>query len=122
MPKMTAAVPVLTAVDVPAAVEFWSLLGFTREFAESDFAGVGRDDVTLFICSVDDQVVPDNTQAWVEVHGLDDLHAEWAGALLSTDYRDTSGPAITAISDQPWGREFAVRDRAGNCVHFVGEH
>ncbi|MGM1691900.1 phleomycin/bleomycin binding protein Ble-Sh, partial [Bacillus cereus group sp. BceL183] len=115
------AVPVLTARDVAGAVEFWTdRLGFSRDFVEDDFAGVVRDDVTLFISAVQDQVVPDNTLAWVWVRGLDELYAEWS-EVVSTNFRDASGPAMTEIGEQPWGREFALRDPAGNCVHFVAE-
>ena len=57
MAKLTSAVPVLTARDVAGAVEFWTdRLGFSRDFVEDDFAGVVRDDVTLFISAVQDQV------------------------------------------------------------------
>nr|AIW09265.1 GFP/zeocin fusion protein [Cloning vector pTcHS-Nluc/Orange-G/Zr] len=119
--KLTSAVPVLTARDVAGAVEFWTdRLGFSRDFVEDDFAGVVRDDVTLFISAVQDQVVPDNTLAWVWVRGLDELYAEWS-EVVSTNFRDASGPAMTEIGEQPWGREFALRDPAGNCVHFVAE-
>nr|AGU01699.1 Renilla luciferase-bleomycin resistance protein, fusion protein [Cloning vector pCRm-Rluc-PHLEO] len=121
MAKLTSAVPVLTARDVAGAVEFWTdRLGFSRDFVEDDFAGVVRDDVTLFISAVQDQVVPDNTLAWVWVRGLDELYAEWS-EVVSTNFRDASGPAMTEIGEQPWGREFALRDPAGNCVHFVAE-
>ncbi|MGW4420564.1 bleomycin resistance protein [Streptosporangium sp. NPDC004631] len=121
MAKLTGAVPVLAARDVSGTVDFWtSRLGFVQDFAEDDFAGVVRDDVTLYISWVEEQVVSDNTQAWVSVRGLDEVYAEWA-AVVSTDFGDTSGPAMTGIGERPWGREFALRDPAGNCVHFVAE-
>lgn len=121
MAKLTGAVPVLTARNVSETADFWTKkLGFTQEFAEKDFAGVVRDDVTLYISWVEDQVVADNTQAWVSVRGLEKIYAEWA-AVVSTDFSRVPGPAMTEISDRPWGREFAVRDPAGNCVHFVAE-
>lgn len=121
MGKLTGAVPVLTALDVPGTVEFWTTkLGFSLDFAQDDFASVVRDDVTLFISQVADQVVPDNTLAWVYVRRLDDLYAEWA-KVVSTDFADSSGPALTGITDQPWGRDFALRDPAGNCVHFAAD-
>lgn len=121
MAKLTGAVPVLAARDVSGTVDFWTnRLGFIQDFAADDFAGVVRDDVTLYISRVEEQVVSDNTQAWVSVRGLDELYAEWA-AVVSTDFGDTSGPAMTEIGERPWGREFAVRDPAGNCVHFVAE-
>lgn len=115
--RLRSAVPVLTALDVAAAAAFWTELGFAAELVQDDFAKLRRDDVQIFIAAVRDQVVPDNTQAWVRVSGLAALHAEWA-RTLSTDWCDASGPAMTPIVDQPWGPDFAVRDAAGNCVHF----
>ncbi|ARZ66005.1 phleomycin/bleomycin binding protein [Streptomyces albireticuli] len=121
MVKFTGAVPVLTAVDVAADVAFWvGTLGFEEDFAEPDFAGVHRGDVHLFISRTEHQIVADNTSAWVEVTDVDALFAEWS-RVVSTDYRDTSGPAMTAVGESPAGREFAVRDPAGNCVHFANE-
>ncbi|MFF9118724.1 bleomycin resistance protein [Streptomyces massasporeus] len=118
MPALVSGIPVLTALDVPATQRFWTeVLGFDEEFATEEFGGVSRDGVELFICSVDEQVVPDNTQAWVRVRDIDALHAEWS-ARVSQDYADPSHPAITALAEVPWGREFGLRDPAGNLVHF----
>ncbi|MEW2579739.1 bleomycin resistance protein [Streptomyces syringium] len=121
MVKFTGAVPVLTAVDVLADVAFWvDALGFEEDFADRDFAGIHRGDVQLFISRTEHQVVADNTSAWVEVVGLDALHEEWS-RVVSTDYADVSQPAMTEVGDSPAGREFALRDPAGNCVHFAAE-
>lgn len=47
--KLTGAVPVLASRDVSGTVDFWTnRLGFVQDFAEDDFAGVVRDDVTLY--------------------------------------------------------------------------
>lgn len=119
MSGLISAVPVLVALDVPRTKSFWvDVLGFEEDFEVEDFAGISRDDVEIFICSVDDQLVPDNTQAWVRCANLDSLHAEWA-AHLSLDYSDVSGPAMTQIREVPWGREFGLRDPGGNLVHFM---
>ncbi|MEU5127904.1 bleomycin binding protein BLMA [Streptomyces mobaraensis NBRC 13819 = DSM 40847] len=119
MVKFLGAVPVLTAVDVPANVSFWvDTLGFEKDFGDRDFAGVRRGDVRLHISRTEHQIVADNTSAWIEVTDPDALHEEWARAV-STDYADTSGPAMTPVGESPAGREFAVRDPAGNCVHFT---
>ncbi|MFI9722915.1 bleomycin resistance protein [Streptomyces sp. NPDC052396] len=119
MTKFSGAVPVLTAVDVPANVSFWvNTLGFRKDFGDGDFAGVSRGDVRLYISRTEHQIVADNTSAWIEVTDPDALHTEWA-AEVSTDYANASGPAMTQVGDSPAGREFAVRDPAGNCVHFA---
>lgn len=117
MPTLTQAVPVLTAVDVEAAARFWGDLGFEGGVVADGFAILRRDDVELFVSSVTDQVVPDNTMAWLRVRGLDELHADWS-RHLPTD-RTVNGTVITPLSDQPWGREFVVVDVAGNCVHLT---
>ncbi|ORT56067.1 VOC family protein [Streptomyces sp. CB03238] len=118
MADLVSGIPVLTALDVPATQKFWTeVLGFSEEFRGDGFAGVSRDGVELFICSVEDQTVPDNTQAWVRVRDVDAFHAEWS-ARVSLNYGDPSHPAMTEIQELPWGREFGVRDPAGNLVHF----
>lgn len=121
MVKFTGAVPVLTAVDVLANVAFWTeTLGFRKDFGDAVFAGVSRGGLELFVSRTDDQVVADNTSAWVRVRGVDDLHKAWS-AVVSTRYADPSGPAMTEVGDSPAGRGFALRDPAGNCVHFVAD-
>lgn len=118
MAAMLSGVPVLTARDVAGTQDFWiEVLGFTEEFRTEEFGGVSRDEVEMFICSVDDQLIPDNTQAWLRVRGIDSLHAEWS-SRVSSNYADPSQPAMTEIREVPWGREFGVRDPAGNLVHF----
>jgi hypothetical protein len=118
-PRLRSAVPVLAAVDLPGCVAFWNALGFSGGAVGDDFATLRRDDVELFVARVgaDAQVVPDNTQAWVRVAGVDALHAEWKTKVppASPDVRTA---ALTAPTDFPWGREVVVRDVAGNCVHF----
>jgi hypothetical protein len=116
--RLKSAVPVLTALDVAAALSFWvEKMGFSGSLLDKGFAKIQRDEIELFICSVDSQLVPDNTQAWIRVSGLEQLREEWA-QKISTNFCDPSGPAITEITQQPWGRDLAVRDVAGNCVHF----
>jgi hypothetical protein len=116
--RFTQAVPVLTAVDVAANTTFWvEKLGFDGGIIGDGFAIVRRDDIEIFISSVQDQVVPDNTMAWLRVDNVDDLHAEWSRHVPAE--RDVDGTVITAISEQPWGREFVVIDPTGNCVHVA---
>ncbi|GIJ21045.1 bleomycin resistance protein [Micromonospora lutea] len=119
MPQLLSAIPVLAARDVAANTAFWvNVMGFTLTFSVDGFAGVARDDIKLYIGQVDDQRIADNTQAWLIAADIDALFEELS-VVLSTDYEDASQPAMTAITDRPWGREFAVRDQAGNCVHIV---
>lgn len=121
MPKFQYAVPTLGAVDVKRAKKFWvKKLGFKEEFGDSQFAGIRSDDVGLFITRVDDPSAPHNIMAWIIVDDVAELHKQWS-AVLSTDYAGTDGPAMTGVGDSPMGREFAVRDTEGNCVHFVTE-
>lgn len=122
MPKLTSAIPVLTALDVAAAVQFWTRqLGFSELFnSAGEFAGVGRDSVTLYISYAEDQSIPDNTQAWIRVADLDALHAEWQ-EVLGADAAGSSDAILTDIGEMPWGNEFVVIDPAGNCVHFAAE-
>lgn len=116
MTRLIGAVPVLTAVDVATDSAFWvERLGFTGGLVDDGFARLRRDDIEIFIAAVSDQVVPDNTMAWLRVTDLDGLHAEWS-RLVPAD-RSEDGTVVTPISERPWGREFVVIDPAGNCVH-----
>lgn len=116
--RLRTAIPVLTAVDVATATSFWvDTLGFSGGLVDPQFAIVRRDDIELFLTTVETQLIPDNTQAWIRVSDLESLHQEWAGKVPA-HFRETSGAAMTPIQSQPWGREFALRDPAGNCVHF----
>ncbi|MEU6189626.1 VOC family protein [Nocardia sp. NPDC047038] len=117
---LVGAIPVLTALDVNSNLKFWgSTLGFSITHAGEGFAIVARDDVVLHISAVESQEVPDNTQAWIRVREVDGLFREWSAAVPVGF--EKAGAALTEILDNPWGREFALRDPAGNCVHFVEE-
>ena len=120
MSELREAIPVLAAVDVAATVAFWvDVLGFTRDFEVDGFAGVSRGPVHLYISGTPDQLVPDNTQAWIVSADIEALHASWADRVPA-ETPDHPAPALTAPARTPWGTfEFALRDPAGNCVHFV---
>lgn len=118
MARMRRAVPVLAAVDVEKNARFWiDRLGFEGGVVADGFAIVRRDDIEVFISSVSDQIVPDNTMAWLRTDDIEALHADWS-SRVPTD-RSVDGTLITPITDQPWGREFVVIDPAGNCVHVT---
>ena len=120
--NLVAGIPVLAALDVTGNVAFWvDALGFTRDFEVPGFAGISRDGVRLYVSATPDQVVPDNTQAWIAARDLDGLHREWS-AHVPAETPDHPRPALTTPAPTPWGTvEMVVRDPAGNCVHVVAE-
>jgi catechol 2,3-dioxygenase-like lactoylglutathione lyase family enzyme len=111
------AVPVLAAVDFPAAVAFWrDVLGFAGT-DHGQFATLRRDDVDLFIGGVDNQVIPDNTMAWIRTGDVKALYDEWSARIAASPFADKT--RVVAIQEQPWGAEFVIVDPAGNCVHVA---
>lgn len=120
MSELREAIPVLAAVDVAGTVAFWvDVLGFNRDFEVDGFAGISRAGVHLYVSGTPDQVVPDNTQAWIVAADIEALHAEWA-SRVPAETPDHPAPALAPPGRTPWGTfEFALRDPAGNCVHFV---
>lgn len=118
MPTLKNAVPVLTAVDFPAAVAFWrDVLGFAGT-DHGQFATLHRDGVDLFISAVDNQVIPDNTMIWIRTDDLSGLYADWSARIAASEYAGKT--RVVGIQQQPWGEEFVIVDPVGNCIHVAG--
>ncbi|HVX46057.1 MAG TPA: VOC family protein [Mycobacteriales bacterium] len=117
MAALQNAVPVLTAVDYPLALDFWrATLGF--EGTDHDnFATLQRDGVDLFLSQVDNQLIPDNTMAWIRTDDVEGLYSDWSARIAASAHAGKT--RVVEVQQQPWGTEFVIVDPAGNCVHFA---
>ncbi len=117
MTKLINAVPVLAAVDFPAAVEFWrEVLGFEGT-VHGNFATLSRDGVDLFLGEVEEQLIPDNTMAWIRTDDVPGMHTDWSTRIAESRFADRI--RLADPQQRPWGTEFAIVDPAGNCVHVA---
>lgn len=111
--KFLLAIPVLPAVDIAAAVEFYEQkLGFTTEFQSDDYAGLRRGVVQLHLWLTDDRALAENSSCRINVSGITQLY---------DDYQ-TQGIVHPngALTTKPWGlSEFTVLDLNGNCLVFA---
>jgi catechol 2,3-dioxygenase-like lactoylglutathione lyase family enzyme len=113
--------PVLAVRDVPAALHFYELLGFTLAFRDStsnaQYAGIRRDHVELHLQWHDANEwnhPVDRPTYRIVVDDVDALHSELTALAQPFD--------ITPVSDMPWGtREFPMRDPEGNGLQFYRE-
>ncbi len=111
--RVERAIPVLASLDIGATQQFYGeKLGFATVARHPDYGIVERDGVQIHFWLTDDAAVPRATSCRVDVHGIDELHAE----MRASGVVHPNGP----LTDQPWGlREFAVLDGDGNMIKFA---
>lgn len=107
--------PVLNVSNVQRSIDFYvGVLGFEIAFTwgePTDFAGVKRDDIELFLCEngQGDGVV------WLSVF-VDDVD------VLHSEYQSTGAEIVQPPTNFPWGvREMNVRDPDGHRIRFGSE-
>lgn len=106
--------PILSVVDLPAAVVFYERLGFTRSYTFPDdgppaFVALERDGRSLGIAKRQ-QPSDDRFSYWIYVDDVDGTFAALtaAGAVAEAEPKT-----------EPWGERVAsVRDPDGNVVHL----
>lgn len=113
--KFAAGIPILPALDLSKALEFYvERMGFRMIIDLDDYAGVERDSVQIHFWPTDDPQFPANSSCRLIVEGIDDLYDEYEAAGIT---RASSRPV-----DQPWGfREFTITDVFGNELIFAEE-
>ena len=109
------AVPVLAALDIPAAVAFYERAGFTTRYQAEDgeyaIVQIGNGGVEIHFWKCDDRRIAENTGCRVEVTGVEPLYEKHRALGIV----HPNG----ALSEQPWGtREFVMVDDSGNIVTF----
>ena len=110
------AVPVLAALDIPAAVAFYERAGFTARYQAEDgeyaIVQIGGDGgVEIHFWKCDDRRIAENTGCRVEVTGVETLYEKHRALGIV----HPNG----ALGERPWGtREFVMVDDSGNIVTF----
>ncbi len=110
--RLLTGIPVLASLDITRTLDFWRRrLGFQVVADHGDYGVVTRDGVEVHFWLTTDPEIPKATSCRATVTGIDALEAEFreAGVL------HPNGP----MTEQPWGREFAVLDGDGNMVVFM---
>lgn len=111
VPRLSRSVPTLPSLDFDETAAFYVRLGFEVRFRDIALLCIERDGVRLSFWLTGNARIPRSTSCWIDVVGIDALHAEFAP--LRIIHRRG------ALETKPWGiREFDVTDCHGNLVRF----
>lgn len=115
MKKMIKSNPVLASLDIIKTVDFYETkLGFTRNWCDSGYGIVSRDDISIHFWKCNNKIFPENTSCYVFVDNIDALYMEYS----TVGVIHPNGP----LENKPWDvREFSILDLDGNLIRF-GEH
>lgn len=118
-PQMLGALPQLFVADIEVSCRFFvETLGFTLRFKYGQpafYALVQRDGARLNLRFVHQPVLDKKAErdllaASIPVENIKSLYLE---------YKAAAAPMHQVLKKQPWGsRDFIVRDRDGNLIHF----
>ena len=119
--RLTRSVPVIFVGNVQASAEFFrDTLGFSIDFLHGHpafYGSVSRDSACVHLKFVHEPVLAVGAQdrdgfitAFIEVENVEALYAEYVAAGATFDQE---------LKNQPWGRDFIVRDADGNGICFV---
>ncbi|WP_376096228.1 VOC family protein [Roseomonas sp. CCTCC AB2023176] len=120
-PHPLRAEPMLFVTDLPAALTFWSRLGFAERFRWGDpptYAGIARGGAHLALRHVDRHPFTaafraETPQALSAVITLDDAEA------LAREFTAAGFPVT--LRDEPWGAQtFILADPDGNLILVAG--
>ena len=116
MSELTKVRSVLAVKDLRASVAFYcESLGFTINFEFEGWCFLSRDGIQLMLGHCPDEVpasqINDHSYfAYIEVQGIDELHAEFFARGLTS---------LAAPETKPWGmREFMVTTPDGHRIMF----
>lgn len=104
-------IPILRVQDLQASLTYYQeVLGFTVSWSGDHFAGVQRDDCSLYLSEGEQGQA--GTWVWIGLHDLDGMYEEC---------RSRGAKIRGEIVSQPWAREFLVEDPDGHVLRFGGE-
>jgi hypothetical protein len=109
--RLTGAIPTLASLGFEETSAFYARLGFEVLHSDISFLLLHRDGVRLSFWMTGNRRVPQATSCWLEVTGIDALHAH-CNALNIVHRKGY-------LELKPWGtREFAISDCHGNLIRF----
>jgi catechol 2,3-dioxygenase-like lactoylglutathione lyase family enzyme len=97
------------------ARDFFRELGFNLLWDMGDYAGFENNGCGFILQRYDSKAFAENFMLSVGVENADAFRAE----VLAKELPEKYGIRIGEVSNQPYGREVNVIDRAGVCWHFV---
>lgn len=101
--------------DYEKARDFFVELGFQLAWDLGDYAGFENNGCAFILQRFDNKVFAENLMLSVGVEDADAFRTEVIEKQLPGKY----GIRIGEPSNQPYGREVNIIDRAGVCWHFV---
>lgn len=101
--------------DFESAKQFFAALGFTITWDTGGYAGFERDGCKFILQQYDNVEFAQNLMISVKV---DDV-AAFRNAVLEKKLPEKFGIRIGQVTNQPYGKEVNIIDKAGVCWHFV---
>lgn len=97
------------------ARDFFIELGFNLTWDMGDYAGFENNHCRFILQRYDDKAFAENFMLSVGVENADAFRAE----VIAKELPQKFGISIGEVSNQPYGREVNIIDKAGVCWHFV---
>ena len=103
--------------DYASARDFFIELGFNLTWDMGDYAGFENNGCRFILQRYDNKEFAENFMLSVGVDDADAFRAE----VFAKGLPEKFGIRIGEASDQPYGREVNIVDKAGVCWHFVAQ-
>ena len=104
-----------SGADMKLSKQLFQDLGFTITWDEGDYAGFQRDGCKFILQNYNQKEFAENLMLSVQVSDVE----EFRNFILENKLVEKYGIRISAIMNQPYGKEVNLIDLAGVCWHFV---
>ncbi len=101
--------------DFERSKQFFVELGFTIRWDSDGYTAFERDGCRFILQNFNDRPFAENFMITVNVDNADEFRQQ----VLDKKLPEKFGIRIGEVTNQPYGREVNIIDRAGVCWHFV---
>lgn len=101
--------------DFDGAQQFFMALGFTISWSAGDYVGFEKDGCKFILQRYDNKAFAENLMINVKIDNATAFHQK----LTADGVAEKFGIRIGQPTQQPYGKEVNVIDKAGVCWHFV---
>lgn len=101
--------------DFEGAKKFFQELGFSIRWDAGDYIGLGNEGSQFILQNFDNREFAENFMITVAVSSASEFRKDVLDKKLPEKY----GIRVSEISQQPYGKEVNIIDKAGVCWHFV---
>lgn len=101
--------------DFELSKRLFKELGFTATWDAGDYVGFAKDGCRFILQRYDNKAFAENLMISV---GVDDVD-EFLSGVKEKQLAEKFGIRVGAITQQPYGKEVNIIDKAGVCWHFV---